>query len=277
MDDNTYHNIYRYLNQEMTLEDSKTFEKLISEDEVLAQEVDFHKDLLGGIELSGDRELQGRIQQVATQLESEGFFRKKVGGRSSDEVQQTRSGSRIQRLFQPRYLAIAASATMILVIGFFLLKPSSPNYQQLYSQSFQLDKPLLEEQLEKLDFTGMGDPNQAQNKSLLRGLEAIEAGDFTRASSDLTEHLDKYPDDEVAAIFLAQVWMNNQAYDKAYARLALISKRESTYQTKALWYMALSTLQIPSKSDETKKLLQQIVDQPDSAYAIDAETLLRDL
>lgn len=277
MNDTIYHDLYRYLNQEMTQEDSTAFEKLILEDENLAQEVTFHKDLLGGIELSGDQELQEKIKKVVSELEKGGSFRKKMGGRNSDEGRQTGSGLRIQTLFQPRYLAIAASATMILVLGFFLFRPSTPNYQQLYSQSFQLDNTLLQSQLEELDFTGMGNPKQTQNKSLLRGLEAIEAGDVARADSELTQHLDNYPDDEVAALFLAQIWMKNNEFEKAYTRLGPISQRESSYQAEALWYMALSTLQIPSKSDETQQLLEKIVAHPESKYAKDAKRILQEL
>lgn len=277
MDDNTYHNLYRYLNQEMTQEDSIAFEQLVREDDSLAQEVASHQDLFNGIELSGDRALQEKIQQVATQLEAEGFFKKNVAGRNSDQGGSTGSGMRIQTLFQPRYLAIAASAMLILVIGFFFLRPSTPNYSQMYSQAFQLDHSLLQTQLEELDFTGLGDPKQAQNKSLLRGLEAIEAGEFTRADTELTDHLERYPDDEVAALFLAQTKMSNKEFEQAYTQLAPISEQESSYQTEALWYMALSTLQIPNRSDETQKLLQQIIALPDSKYANDAKALLQEL
>lgn len=276
MEENTYHDIYRYLNQEMTVQDSADFEKKILADDHLAQEVALHQDLLGGIEHRGDEELKNQIQQAASQLEKDGFFKMKQGGRRSDQQGKTGSGQRIQTLFQPRYLAVAASLMVLLVVSFFLLQPSVDT-QQLYSESFQLDNALLQQQLDELDFTGMGNPKQAQNKSLMNGLVAIEDNNFSRAAYELTKHLETYPDDEVAALFLGQTRMRQRQYEKAYAHLAPISQKDGLYQVEALWYLALSTLQIQTRSEETKPLLEQIMAHPDSTYAQQAKLLLEKL
>lgn len=74
MQENLYTEIYRFLNGEMNEAERAVFEQRLQQEPDLAKETDFHRDLLKGVRLYGDRRLQNRIQQTEEEAKKKGLL-----------------------------------------------------------------------------------------------------------------------------------------------------------------------------------------------------------
>ena len=74
MEETVYTEIYRFLNGEMNETERDAFEQRLQQEPDLAKETDFHRDLLKGVRLYGDRQLQNRIQQTEEEAKKKGFL-----------------------------------------------------------------------------------------------------------------------------------------------------------------------------------------------------------
>ena len=268
--------IIHYLNDELELEQSEIIHKRLQEDQAFAQEVAFQKDLLTGVEVSGDEDLMAQIKATHADLAEKGFF--EVASRKSDQEKKSeRAVGKVRRLFSVRSIAIAASFLLILAIGYFLF-PSSNNFESVYASHYTSDQATLDDQLDQLSLVGMAIPDKARRESLKAALELFEAGEYTVATSALETHRSTFPEDETASYFLGLSLMEEGQFNKAVSTFAtLAQKQDSVYQEKAQWYQALSYLRISKGKSQAISLLKDLSEKQDSEFQQAAQQILQEI
>ncbi len=263
MNDFDYDQIDRYLEGKMSSEELQDFEQQLKADQGLADAVALQTDLLKGIEWFGDQQLRESIQQAEHNM-------------TKKEALREQSMPRIIKLFSVRNMAIAASFLILIVAGYFLIRPTdTPG--RLYANYFQMDGSALENELEELSLLGMGIGNRERRDQLKSGLELVQAGQYEEAVAALREHLNTYPEDEAATYFLGLSLMQTESYEQAILVLAPIeADGQSEYSEDARWFQALSWLQMQDGQDKAIQLLEQIA-RASGSHAGEAALLLKDL
>ncbi len=263
MKDVDYEKIDRYLEGKMSTEESQDFEEKLKADEALADALALQTDLLKGIALFGDQQLRENIQQAERKV-------------TSGETLEKQPKTRIISLFSTRNLAIAASFLILIVAGYFLLRPSNQP-GRLYANYFEMDQTTLENELENLSLLGMGIADRERRDQLKAGLDLVQAAEYDEATTALQDHLKIYPQDEAAIYFLGLSLMQINSFEEAINVLAPFeANKESDYHEDALWFQALSWLQMKDGTDNAIRLLQQIAEGSGSNSSM-AATLLEEL
>lgn len=277
MDDSTITQLYQYLNEEMQADEKAEFEQRIQEDKHLAQEVEFHKDLLLGVEWVGDEDLKQKIQHAAETMEKEGFFEEGGGIMSSDRAPKTAASPRIRSLFRPQYMAIAASLLIMLIIGFFLNRSSNP-YQKVYANNYSPSSTLLQEQLQDLNKSGMATPDLDRRASLLEALKYFEAGEYSTASPALQHHVEQFPSDDLAFLFLGQSLMEEQKFREATIALETNADDPTApFHRQAIWYVGLAYLQMEGHEQKAIEAFEEISTDGGSPYRAQAIEILKEI
>ncbi|MEM7371428.1 MAG: hypothetical protein AAF587_22630 [Bacteroidota bacterium] len=276
MDDSTYLQLYQYLNEEMEPNERAAFEQKIQEDKALAQEVEFHRDVLLGVEWAEDQTLANKIAKNAAKLEEEGFFETGGGMTSSDRNASTAATFQIRSLFRPRYYAIAASLLVLLIIGWFLSQSSNP-YQKVYANHYEVDRTSLQEQLTDLSKSGMATPDIDRRTQLLAALKQLELANYSQASLALKNHLTAYPTDEVASLFLGQSLMQESQYNEAVRVLQPVADAAGPFQQQARWYLGLALLQADDQEMTPVDIFSEIARDTSSPYQTQAMNILKQI
>lgn len=263
MNDLDYDKIDRYIEGKMSTEELQDFEQKLKVDETLADAVTLQSDLLKGIELFGDQQLRENIQQAERNITN------------SESLREQPKPRRIV-LFSIRNMAIAASFLVLIVAGFFLFR-TTDQPGRLYANYFQMDLPALDNEIEDLSLLGMGIADRERRDQLKSGLELVQAEQYDEAVKSLREHLQAYPQDEVATYFLGLSLMQIKSFEEAIRVLAPIESNEvSEYNEDARWFQSLSWLQIKGGKDSAIPLLEQIAGEP-GPHSSQAALLLKDL
>ncbi len=263
MNDLDYDKIDRYIEGKMSTEELQDFEQKLKVDETLSDAVALQSDLLKGIELFGDQQLRENIQQAQHNMNKKESLPKQPKPR------------RIV-LFSVRNMAIAASFLILIVAGYFLLRPTDQP-GRLYANYFQMDQPALENELEELSLIGMGMADRERRDQLKSSLELVQTEQYHEAVTALTEHLNIYPQDEIATYFLGLSLMQIKSFEEAIRVFAPIeTDTESKYHEDARWFQALSWLQMKAGQEKAIQLLEQIAGES-GPLSSQAALLLKDL
>lgn len=228
-----------FLNNNLTPEDQVAFEQEMATNAELAEEVEFHKDVLLGIDIGGPKAFKNIVTNVHADLKEEGFFSEKA----STSPQST---GRIRSLGSVRVLAIAASFALLLLAGWWIIsQPSSP--QDLYAQHFDASQDVLSIQIDdRLAETGFG-TNKALLGDLKAGMDAYNAGNFNQAITVFEQYQQAAPQDPLAPVanyYQALALMQQGNVDQAIGLWqSLDLTNQSGLQEDANWYLALCYLQ----------------------------------
>lgn len=263
--------IEKYVYEEMALAERKAFEKNLQTDATLKQEFILFQDMMNSVELLGDEQVTQDIQSVQTELKSEGFFEKVKIAKVENKQQQTAT---IIPLF--RRLAIAASILFLGIVS-FLLWPNNPSYEQIYATFYSPEKNVLPIILDDLESLGLTDVNKVSKTSLATGLAFYENKAYSNAITSLETHLQTYPTDKLAQLYLGLSAMEIKDYTKSIVQLeALQSAEDFSYTTIVDWYLALSYSQSKDKLQRVKiiPLLEKIANGENAVYADKAKKML---
>lgn len=238
----------RYLNNELSEEELKSFE------EQLKSDADFKEDfeVYCALESSLGSKFENEEEVLA--------LRKTLSDLGSQHIKQgdnNKKETKVISLFRYRNLMVAAS--IALLIGFFLFNNGSPVYGD-FAQHNSLE----------LAVRGDNDNNEAISKA--EG--AFNSKNYEEALKQLTILSGNYPNDPEISLYLGicQLELNN--YAEAETIFNYISEGNSALATKAVWYKALTFLK-QKKLNECKEVLKTI---PESAEEYpQAKSLLKKL
>ncbi len=223
----------RYLNNELSEEELKSFE------EQLKSDTDFKEDFEVYCALESSLVSKFENEEEALAL------RKTLSDLGSQHIKQGESNkkeTKVIPLFRFRNLMVAAS--IALLIGFFLFNNGSPVYEDFAQHN-------------SLELVVRGDNNEAISKAE----HAFNSKNYEEALKQLTVLAGNYPNDSEISLYLgiSQLELNN--YDEAETIFNNIGEGNSAFATKAVWYKALTFLK-QRKLHECKEVLKTI---PESA------------
>lgn len=233
MDELKYITFDKYLQDELTEVEKKSFEAQLLNDAEFKKDFEIYKALEASLSSKFENEeAEIELRKTLTNLGSEHI--------KNDET--TKKETKVISLFNYKKLMIAAS--IALLIGFFMFKDGNPVYS---------------------DFANHGNleivVRSENSEEILNAENAFNSQKYFEALQELKILSDLNPDDVELQLYKAICHLELNSYTDADRIFDEISKGESSLATKATWYKALSFLK-QEKLKECKEALQII---PESA------------
>lgn len=237
--------IEKYLDGQMSDEERADFEKNISEDPVLKEELQLHREMRLFV---AKREGRLRLEQQLQQIGAEYFPQHSQTGKAP--------GKRTPLL--RRYWAIMAVAASfaLLITAYFLFR--TPLYDQFATHPplALVEKSANQEQLQYEAETAFNSQNYAQAEALLEQL------------------LQNRPDDDLIRIYLGIAKMEMGKIQEARELFTQVASKDPSIQDFAQWNLILSYLKTGDK-ERCRELARRF--SPDSPYFEKAQRLLKKL
>jgi len=250
--------IENFLNQEMGDAELAAFEKEMAKDEALKMEVDFHEDVVKGIQTAGPAAFRAMVSGVHGEMKAEGFFSESTEEQQAEQT--TVKEAKVRRIGMFRQLAIAASFALLLTAGWFMFsQPSTPD--QLFADNFTVHQDVLSVEIaDRLAETGFG-TNKDALATLQTAIDTYKSGDYTNAIEQFTAFETTAPEDALAtyaqfyeAVALLETGQSAAAQNEL---LSIIDKANFPLQNEARWYLSLAYLK-QNKVTEAKAILQNL-------------------
>jgi len=235
-----------YLQNKLNAEERAAFEKQLSMDDGLKQEVELLSVVMKGVKKSGKDQLKNRLQKI------------------HNAQTQTTPATKTRRLW-PMVAGIAASIALLIVGGIFMKNQKAD--PQMAFESFYQPYSL---KLASRDAT-------TDNKEYLK-INELYFNKKYKAALPLLENA-LLTDPTNAGLQLATGICHLELNQLEAARLnflAILKSKNSRWMDKANWYLALSYLKA-GKIPEMKSALDSILKNPDADHHNEAKELLRAL
>lgn len=253
--------IEKFLNQEMDTEELAAFEKEMAADKALANEVDFHADVVKGIQGAAPLDFRKMVTNTHQEMKEEGFFLEAAETTAEQQSDQTTAkDAKVRRIGMFNRLAIAASFALLLTAGWFMFsQPSTPD--QLFADNFAVHQDVLSVEIEdRLAETGFG-TNKAALATLQTAIDTYKSGDYQSAINQFNAFEATAPEDALtsyAQFYKAVALLETQQSEAAQKELiSLADKTNFPLQNEAKWYLSLAYLK-QNKVTEAKALLQNL-------------------
>lgn len=268
-DQTYYERIHRYLSHDMTTAESTSFEKEISQSEMLRRDVQLEKHLLEGIARERwEDDFSGTLRNVRVGLEQSGYF-----GQQSRDIRRARRKKKL--------LWVSALALACLVI-FYMAWPrikKTPQPEKIFAAYFYPDTLRLYALYDDLSAYGLLETgNTPRRDSLRQSLAFYQQGAYAQAEKYLEDYLNQWPSDRQAIYALA---MCRLALDKTAGVAELLrplsKSADFEWRQEASWYLALCLVKHADTSEEGKAIMQRMSSDPDSPYQQGAARILLEL
>lgn len=237
-----YDRIEAYIEGNLPIEARAAFEKELSTNEALAEELKAYQFSMEAIELAAESELANRIASI----------QKKILPEINDADTETARLISLRRYALP--LSIAA-AVLILISFFFFRNESMITYQSIAEEEYQFSATLLKNRRP----AGGDLVSPFQN-----GMDLMAAGKFDEAIisfNDLTK-VDSLSIE--ASYYLGHSYYQHGAYEQAAASFREVMKAGDAagyLLAESQWYFLLSELALEMTDDDFKKVLDQFAKQ----------------
>lgn len=245
--------IENFLNQEMNATELAAFEKEMSTDKNLKAEVDFHSDVIKGIEGAAPLDFRKMVGNVHEEMKAESFF----SASETEEVMEktTQKEATVRNISLFRRLAIAASFALLLTAGWFLMNQQSSSPDQLFADNFAVHQDVLSLEIEdRLAETGFG-TNKEALATLQKGMDTYKAGDYQSAIDQFNAFETTAPEDALAtyANFYKAIALLKTEYvsDAQKVLEKIIEQTAFPLLDDAKWYLALIYLKQDNKQGAT--------------------------
>ena len=214
---NTEQQIQEYVTGEMTAQERAEFEKMLSHDDSLMDEVRAYRAAL-------EVTRQHRRQELKVQLSN---------------IERAQPGARVRKMSWQR-IAIAAAASVALVICAYLVLQNAPQSpQELYVEYYtEYRDPV----------SVRGDENQSTENA---AYAAYRAGDYQTAISVFSQ---VESPSEMARFYHGLALLKTDQFVAAAGRLDAVSSGNSTYQQQASWYAILAVLNLGNVEQSVSRL-----------------------
>jgi len=259
--------IEAYLNQEMTEVEQTAFEGRMQGDKALAEEVRFHRAVVGGIDLAGELNFKELVGEVHNELKQEQFLE------SAKTVKTQEAKVRKIRFSSRRILSLAASFAILLMAAWWLfLRPVSS--EQLYASYFELPSEVLSTEIEsRLSETGFG-TNKVALEQLETAIQAYQNSDYETAIEGFQTFKNTAPEDALVNYASFYEAISSLKLEKTQISQDLLQDvyEDPRLQEEALWYLAMTYLK-KDKKEEAKYVLLQL--EKEGKYQKRATKLLK--
>lgn len=242
MDEKLFETMENYINGRMTAEEQQSFEREMSSNPELREEVEMHRKLVSSIETES-------VRQMLEQIHEENFSENEA------PVVPMRSRSR----YFP--LAIAASVALLILAGWWVFSLQSSQPEALYAAYFSPAEGLP---------TTLGYTDNAQ---FAEGMISYKLGDYAEALDYWQPLLSADPANDTLNYFSGLAYLAGEQPEQAITYLDKVVENEtSDYQTDARWYLALAYLK-NEQTSEARNLLQALAEE-DSPYREESREIL---
>lgn len=260
--------ILDYLSGYLVEQDNTIIQQMIDRSPVLASYVEEQKLLLNEINNDTDDSLESLVKKVDINLAQEDFFTS-----IDTDAPAKPKDAKVRSLWsRNQILSIAAAIALLMLAGYFILRDTSPNYEELYAQYHQKEIQAINQLLDDVGTSGIANPNPTK-QALVAPLQSFRNNDFVQAQSLLIEYLNNTPNDNDAQFLLGLTLMELGQFNPAAATLEPISQQENEWQPAAQFHLAMAYLNIPQRADQANDLLQ-IVAQKEGPYQEQAQAVL---
>ena len=245
MDEKLFETMENYINGRMTAEEQQSFERELSSNSELREEVEMHRQLVSSIETES-------VRQMLEQIHDENFAREET------PLVSMRSRSR----YFP--LAIAASIALLILAGWWVFSLQSSQPEALYAAYFTPAEGLP---------TTLG---YADNAQFAEGMISYKLGAYAEALDYWKPLLSADPANDTLNYYSGLAYLASEQPDQAIAYLDKVVENESSgYNTDARWYLALAYLK-NEQTTEAQALLQVLAEE-DSPYQEESREVLEKL
>jgi len=232
-----------YLESKMSETSRQAFEKKLSEDSELAEEVRDLQSLEQALQAAGMDDLISDMHNWEL------------------EINQTQSGGIIWK----KLLAVAAIITLILVPALYLFNSQKPTSEELFLSYYEPYDELI---------TTRGNVDSL-NLLLIDGMDAYNQGAYQECSDLLVSYLELNPEAYRVALYLAIAQLELNLQEEAELNF-LKAQEDPVFKQQAEWYQALSYLKF-SETKKAKVVLKSIANSKNHYRKNQADRLLKDL
>ena len=170
-----------------------------------------------------------------------------------------------------RYLSIAA-AIALLALGLWWMLASSPTSANLYADNFEIIKN--EGLIKQVQPKGFA--KKLYHEQLHQALLTYHANQYTQSIPLFDAYLTEAPNTDIyyadGQFFYALALMQAQQFKQAIPLLEALTQQQTSYKSKAAWYLALAYLKTGQISDI--KSLSEGLPEKDT-YALKLQDLIR--
>ncbi len=254
--------IENFLNQEMDAGELAAFEKEMAADKELAAEVDFHGDVVKGIQGAAPMDFRKMVTNVHQEMKGEGFFSE--AAETTEKMETTAPPSKLRSIFSRtswgQGLAMAASVAGLFGFSLWLFtQPANP--EQLFADNFAVHQDVLSVEIaDRLAETGFG-TNKEALATLQLGIDTYKSGDYQSAIDQFNAFETAAAEDALtpyAQFYEAVALLKTGQGEAAQSELlTIVDKANFPLQHEAKWYLALTYLQ-QHKVIEAKEILQTL-------------------
>ena len=210
-----FYNIENYVNGSMDGEEHKVFEKAVSEDQQLAEDLEWMEDLSKSVKALNEEALLKSISSAESELANEGFFEQfestETGGKV---VKLGERKAKVRPLFSRKIISIAASFLVVLMAtGWWF---SNANYSNsAISEGFNTAA---------LREAGIRGDNSRSMNGMATGITAYNNGEVEEAITFFQNYPATDPDFMRAQYYLGALYFSEQQFDQAIAPLDKVAK-----------------------------------------------------
>lgn len=267
--------IENFLNQEMDAEALAAFKKEMANDKDLAAEVDFHQDIVKGIQGAAPLDFSKMVSNVHSEMKEEGFFLEEV---EQAATSTTKEEAKVRSLGIRRVLAIAASFALIVFAGWWLVSSQSTQPEQIFADNFAVHQDMLSVEIEdRLAETGFGS-NKALLNNLQKGIDAYNIKDYPTAISIFEQFEQTATEDPLvnyAKFYKAIAFIETNQLAKAQNSLEQLAEKPNTSLINDInWNLALVYLK-QNNIQPAVSILQLLT--ATETHKVKAETVLKSL
>lgn len=113
--------------------------------------------------------------------------------------------------------------------------------KEAYAAFYETEKTALPGILEPLEELGLADPDRRRKQQLAAALKHYEEGRFREARAALAAHLERYPGEQLAQLYLGLALLETGGHSEVPEYLAPLTEDASfQYAHTAKWYLALA-------------------------------------
>ncbi|MGB3778206.1 MAG: tetratricopeptide repeat protein [Tunicatimonas sp.] len=245
------HTLDRYLRDEMSDQERRTFEEQLSTDDALTDELALQRDAIEGIRLDGSHALKRRLQAVEAEL--------------AKPDPAVVADKKTNRRFLTTWVAIAASLLTVLLLG-YLFVPSASSPQELYAAHYQ-------------PFPNLINPAQRSTEVeeatvLERAVRAYDEQQYDQAIK-LFEQADALSAPGYIFYYAASYLGLGQPEQAIPLLERVVQEKTDLFYEPGLWHLALAHLQ--ANNPEAARPYLQTLAEREGDYTEEARELLEEL
>ncbi len=236
--------IEKYIDGELSPEERQEVEKLIEQDEQFSQEFQLRLNVNHAIMENDVMKLRENLEEIC---------------RNSNQ----QKGTIIRRLYERKWHLVAASTTILVVIGSFVLSEfNTPTPEQLFNKHYKFETCI----------EGERGNSSSMDVNIKTALTHYNNSEFTEA----IKILKNYEDNILSKFYLGLSYVETKKYSKAIRCFQyVLDDNNNLFLEQSRWYKGLCFLKL-NKKVEAKFVFEKIIEEKE-LYKDKAAEILKSL